>query len=362
MTSVVSPLLRALVSPLPSYLIFFVTARCNSRCKTCFYWQNLDAPRDDELTLAEIEQISKRCGFIAYLTISGGEPTLREDLPAIVRAFHDNAGLEVVSIPTNASRPESTAAMAREILRHCPGAGVRFALSIDGIGDDHDHIRGVPGSFDKVLESYRLLGPLRSENANFTLDVTTVLSVYNQDHIESIFDWVRDHLQVDNHALVLTRGNPRETGAGQVSLERYEQAARHVERLARARRTERSDLRRTVLRAIKLAMRDVIVDTLRDDRMVVPCVAGRRMAVVTETGDVYPCELLDESMGNLREVDYDMAQIMRSPAAQRVRSLIKRTKCHCTFECAIQNSLVYSPRAYPRILAKILRRNSNLEF
>ncbi len=353
MGSVVSPFLRALASPLPSYLIFFVTARCNSRCRTCFYWQNLENPCDGELTLAEIEKISRRCGFIAYLTISGGEPTLRDDLPGIVRAFHDNAGLQVVSVPTNGSRPETTAAMAREILRDCPRSGVRFALSMDGIEGDHDALRGVPDSFSKVLESYRLLAPLRNEHPRFSLDIATVISTFNQEKVESVFDWVADNLEVDNHVLVLARGNPREKGADQVPVERYEQAARHAEEKARARRPSGGDLRRTGLRAIKLAMREIIAETVREDRMVVPCVAGRRMVVLSEVGDVYPCEILDERMGNVRDVDYDLGRIARSPKAKQITSAIKRDRCHCTFECAIQNSMVYSPLAYPRILRKI---------
>jgi radical SAM protein with 4Fe4S-binding SPASM domain len=355
MAGTLRPFARALLSSLPSYLIFFVTARCNSRCRTCFYWRNIEDATRDELTLDEIQQIASKAGFVGYLTISGGEPTLREDLPAIVKAFYDSCDLEVVSIPTNGSLPETTVGMARQILHQCPGAGFRLALSVDGIGDDHDHIRGVAGSFDKVLESYRLLAPLRDDHPNFTLDVATVLSSFNQDDIESVFDWVKEHLEVDNHVLVLTRGQPREAAASEVPAERYEEAARHVERIAFEQWSRRRDLRRSGLKAVKLAMRDVIVKTLREDRMVVPCVAGRRMAVLTESGDVYPCELLDDKMGNLREVDYDMARIVGSEEARQVRSMIKRTRCHCTFECAIQNSLVYSPRAWARIAAKLVR-------
>ena len=58
-------------------------------------------------------------------------------------------------------------------------------------------------------------------------------------------------------------------------------------------------------------------------------------------------------MGNLRESDYDLGRIVRSSEAQRITSTIKRDRCHCTFECAIQNSMVYSLGAYPRILRKI---------
>nr|MBA3439962.1 hypothetical protein [Pyrinomonadaceae bacterium] len=38
-------------------VIFFITSRCNARCETCFYWQELNRPGD--LTFAQIEKVSR---------------------------------------------------------------------------------------------------------------------------------------------------------------------------------------------------------------------------------------------------------------------------------------------------------------
>ena len=44
----------------PSYLIYFVTAVCNARCKHCFYWEEIaSAKARSELKLEEIEKIAK---------------------------------------------------------------------------------------------------------------------------------------------------------------------------------------------------------------------------------------------------------------------------------------------------------------
>ena len=60
--------------------LLFVTGRCNAKCAMCFYAQEMDKKQPD-LTFDEIKKISETAGQFNRLWISGGEPTLREDLP-----------------------------------------------------------------------------------------------------------------------------------------------------------------------------------------------------------------------------------------------------------------------------------------
>jgi len=51
-------ILAGLLHNYPSYLIFFVTARCNSKCRMCFYWKEIEkAKNKKELSIKEIEKI-----------------------------------------------------------------------------------------------------------------------------------------------------------------------------------------------------------------------------------------------------------------------------------------------------------------
>lgn len=71
-------------------LIFFVTYNCNFRCKTCFYVEVMDDSKADkykELSIEEINKISKFLRSISKLLLSGGEPFLREDLDEIYEIF-----------------------------------------------------------------------------------------------------------------------------------------------------------------------------------------------------------------------------------------------------------------------------------
>src|SRR4029434_3736678 len=80
-------------------VILFVTSHCNAFCKTCFYHEELNQPGD--LTLEQIEKVSRTMPAITDLCLSGGEPTLRRDVSEIIDLFVKKNGVDRVIIPTN---------------------------------------------------------------------------------------------------------------------------------------------------------------------------------------------------------------------------------------------------------------------
>src|SRR5919197_3378206 len=80
-------------------VIFFIPSRCNARCETCFYHEELNRPGD--LTFDEIARVSRTMPAITDLWLSGGEPTMRHDASEIIRLFVRNNGVRRVIIPTN---------------------------------------------------------------------------------------------------------------------------------------------------------------------------------------------------------------------------------------------------------------------
>src|SRR5215210_8948244 len=80
-------------------VILFVTSRCNAKCETCFYWQELNQPGD--MTFEQIERVSRTMPQITDLWLSGGEPTLRHDAVEVIRLFVENNGVRRCIIPTN---------------------------------------------------------------------------------------------------------------------------------------------------------------------------------------------------------------------------------------------------------------------
>ncbi|MFI4945647.1 MAG: radical SAM protein, partial [Burkholderiales bacterium] len=99
-------------------LTFFVTSTCNSKCRSCFYWKELNA-RDD-LSFAEIERVSRTMPAFRELWLSGGEPTLREELVEIVALFYHRNGVRSINLPANGLQPEKLRDVVESALRACP--------------------------------------------------------------------------------------------------------------------------------------------------------------------------------------------------------------------------------------------------
>ena len=86
-------------------LFLFVTSRCNSLCRTCFYFDKLNSP--DDLTFDQIARISATAPGFRKLWISGGEPVMRDELGEIVEI--DRKSTRLNSSHSRASRMPSSA-------------------------------------------------------------------------------------------------------------------------------------------------------------------------------------------------------------------------------------------------------------
>lgn len=116
-----------------SYLRVSVTDRCNFRCVYCMPADGVQTiPRADILTFEEIAR-AVRAGVtlgLIKVRLTGGEPTVRADLPVLVRMLRQIAGLAEISMTTNAAR-------LPELAMPLKSAGLdRVNISLDTLNRD----------------------------------------------------------------------------------------------------------------------------------------------------------------------------------------------------------------------------------
>src|SRR5208283_3358155 len=194
----------------PIHLTFFLTRRCNSHCPFCFYLRGKhgSAGRSGpELTLDEIEKISRSMGSLLWLAFSGGEIFLRDDLPEISKIFYINNKPAIMLYPTNGLLPDVIRSGTERILACCKESVIAVKLSIDGLGGAHDAMRNTPGSFEKTMQTYRMLGELVDAYPNFELGVNTVFCSGNQHAMDGIIDFVKELKHIKTHTISLVRGD-----------------------------------------------------------------------------------------------------------------------------------------------------------
>lgn len=343
-----SSALSASVSRRPFQVNFFVTARCNARCRFCFYLEaieNANANVSKELTLAEIRTVFDRAGRLPYVSLSGGEPFLRRDLADIIDHIARVSDPLMISVPTNGAYTDRIVETFDDVsARH---AHVQFEaqLSIDAPEADHDALRQVPGLYKRALDTNRRLAEVRRRRTNLGLKVVITYSAFNQHVVEPLIDTVEATFAFDRLILAKVHGNCDSAARDGLDWDTFRRLLERTRVINAARATTRGFVGNLSVRVKnrKEEMRDRID---RDRSLGRFCNAGRKIVVISETGDVHPCEVLGFKMGNLRDYDLDLPTLMEANY-DRFVAAHPRAACHCDWGCAQNIALVTNPRFWP---------------
>jgi len=330
------------------YLIFYVTNRCNFRCNFCFYRDEIDKGlKPDELTLSEINKFSKTIGPLMQLSLTGGEPYLRKEFIQIADILIKDTKPQYVTIPTNGSLGERIKEFYEYILPKYPNTYFRHVYSIEGIGEKHDNLREVKGSFNKIINSFNDVAQLRSKYNNLVIDSNSVFTKDSEDSLLETVRYLYENFSFDNISITYTRGKIPNEELKNITKEKYTKINNYLESIER---NKESRLFSSIWRGVNKVTRDHIMKVGFDDEFVTPCVASRKFIIVSETGDVLPCEILEKKIGNIKDFNYDISKVLKTHENKKIQKWIKDTKCKCTFECATAASIVWNVENYPKII------------
>ena len=161
-----------------SYLTFYVNNICQLRCSMCFYWDSMQK-KTIQLSLDQIKKIAKSLPNLLQLSMTGGEPTLRKDLPEVVKTFCDVSKVAKCSIITNGMMTKRVIEMVKKILSENTDTSFRLCVSVDGLKEVHNKIRGVEKSYDNALKTFLplvsilILDPIPSKTSKVSVFVNS---------------------------------------------------------------------------------------------------------------------------------------------------------------------------------------------
>jgi MoaA/NifB/PqqE/SkfB family radical SAM enzyme len=329
------------VLSLPVNITVSGSYRCNSRCKTCNVWL---LPNDD-MTLEEWDRTFESLGRAPYwFTFSGGEPTLRKDLPDMVASAYRHCRPGIINIPTNGIQHKIIPASVERVLEMAPKSEVIINLSLDGVGLKHDEIRGVRNNWDRAMATYAALKELQRQNDHLTLGVHTVISNYNVDSFPDLCEYVQRELKPDSYITEIAEERVELDTVGLGITPTAEKYTVAIDALLERMREERLTGVAEVAQAFRRRYYELVKRTLREQRQVIPCMAGVASAQIAPNGDVWTCCVRAESMGNLRDHGYDFGSVWRTGKAKQLRRSIKNRECFCPLaNAAYTNMLTHGP-------------------
>jgi radical SAM protein with 4Fe4S-binding SPASM domain len=330
--SLLTPAVNTQRLPRPFLVTFVVTHRCNARCQMCNLWREKDS------SLLSLEQIQRIFGrddfsFVRQLVLTGGEPTLRSDLPElfeIIRAACPN--LEHVELATNGLTTRRTLECVErmvESIKRSPGRINRFVVqvSLDGIGDVHDGIRGISGAYRRACETLDGLGQLEKRYPILRRRLSSVIMPQNLAHVEPLQAFARERGFPIYFSPAVVSGEYYRNLNGSADLTfisgegRNEEAVKVFEALAAQENSGMCFYYEDVSHMLQGAERSRI------------CMMGFYGCIIEHDGAVYPCVNFEvNSFGNLLEQSFD--EVWFGPRAEAVREEVRCIGCPtCVGSC-----------------------------
>jgi MoaA/NifB/PqqE/SkfB family radical SAM enzyme len=336
------PSFRALGHPrlLPLNLTVSVTYTCTSRCQTCDIWQK----KVPDLQVDEYAKVFRSLGHAPlWVTVSGGDQFLREDLAEIIKLIRQVLRPSVINLPMNGILTKRIETLLPEIARNTLGSNLVLNLSIDEIGERHDVLRGHKHNYEKILQTYHFARALQREFRHITVGVHTVISKFNVDRVPAIYEELQK-LGPDSFLTEIAEQRVElETTQKDIapSPESYGQAVDFLSEKMRGRRS-RHPMGRLV-ESLRLEYYQLVKRTLASKTQVIPCYAGWASAQLAPDGNVWGCCVRAETMGNVRDVDYDFRRVWFSKQADEFRRSVRAKECACPLANAAYTNMLLSP-------------------
>jgi Fe-coproporphyrin III synthase len=321
----------------PYRLTFILTHKCRFKCSMCNIWKK---SAENELSLEKIERFFEKSNRFSWINLSGGEIFLREDLSEILYIiFKHCENLYLLDFPTNGFETEQIACLVKKTLGLHKRVKLLVTVSLDGPRDTHDRIRGIPGSWDKALETFARLRALRNNRFGVFLGMT--LQNANIAEFRQTFESVNKRLggigYKDFHVNLIQYSKHYYNNIENSGSE-DRQILREQLRLITKTRPAYPVNPAGFLEKRYLRLADKY---LRENRSPVPCQALSSSFFMDPSGNIYPCATYDKIIGNIEDYDYNIYKLWDNASRNKIRKDIIKGGCpHCWTPCEAYQSIL----------------------
>lgn len=281
-----------------------VTYRCNARCNMCSRFKRPSKP-EEEISLETIKKLPK----MYFTNITGGEPFIREDLKDIVRELYKKSDRIVIS--TNGFFTDRIIDLCKEF----PNVGIR--ISIEGLEETNNKIRGLDDGFNKGYSTLKKLVEMKHPDVGFGMTVQDanakdLVPLYKlSDELNMEFATASLHNSfyfVENKNII----HDRLMVAGEFE--------KLINELLNSNQPKKW---------FRAYFNHGLINYIFGQKRLLPCDMAFDTFFIDPYGDVMPCNGTKEKevMGNLNEQTWD--ELWNSEQAEKVRNKVR----HCDRQC-----------------------------
>lgn len=281
-----------------------VTYRCNARCTMCNRYKCPSKP-EEELSIETIKKLPK----MYFTNITGGEPFIREDLPEIVRELYKKSDRIVIS--TNGFFTDRIIKLCEEF----HNVGIR--ISIEGLEETNNKIRGLDDGFNKGYSTLKKLVEMKHPDVGFGMTVQDA----NAKDLVPLYD-LSNELNME-FATASLHNSFYFVEAKNIINDRL-MVAREFEKLVN--KLLESNSPKKWFRAY---FNHGLINYIFGQKRLLPCDMAFDTFFIDPYGDVMPCNGTKnkEIMGNLNNQSWE--ELWNSEKAEKVRNTVR----HCDRQC-----------------------------
>lgn len=327
---------------LPRFLTYLVTFACNARCTMCDSWQKMSS---NDLSLDEIRAIFAQLPPMDMVRLSGGEPFLRSDLAEIARAAQELLRPFMLHITTNGLLTKRIIEFCETRDKHMP---LYLLISLDGMAEKHNQVRGVPGAWDAAVRTLRALAP-KQRMLNLHLAVNqTIVDTEGCQQYAQLREFLRP-LGVQHNVVMAYDASatysreeavniaPTEIGKfttfGKFSHFQLDSLLREVEKDCRGYAFSHRIAKRYYLTGLRQRL------LYQHAYPNPPCVALSSHIRLLPDGTIPTCQFNTIPIGNVRQQRF--AEIWSAPPARKQRQWVQRCP-GCWAECEVLPNAFYT--------------------
>ncbi len=277
------------------------------RCKMCNIWK-YPTDKAEEIKAADLRTLPK----LKFINLTGGEPFVRDDLDEIVEECYRHAPRIVIS--TSGWFEDRVVALANKF----PNIGIR--ISIEGLSQKNDELRGHEGGFDRGLRTLLTLRQMGLKDIGFGCTVSNnnsrdMLALYQlarQLGLEFATAAFHNSFYFHKDDNQITRRD--EVCADFAQLIEWQLKENHPKSWFRA------------------YFNAGLINYIHGNKRPLPCEAGTANFFIDPWGEVFPCNGMEEkfwkeSMGNIHDAPF--MEIWQSEQAAKVREKVRNCPKNC---------------------------------
>jgi predicted Fe-S oxidoreductases len=260
---------------------------------------------EEEITLKEIRKLPE----MAFTNITGGEPFIRKDIPEIVEELYKKSDRIVIS--TNGYFTDRILSLCERF----PRVGIR--ISIEGLQETNDAIRGIPDGFNRGYNTLKKLVEMRHPDVGFGMTVQDM----NCEDLVPLYN-ISDELGMEFATATLHNSFYfRKTNN---KIDNKLKVSRNFEKLINELLSSKSPKK-----WFRAYFNHGLINYIYGNKRLLPCDMSKNAFFIDPFCDVIPCNGMAQKavMGNLREQNWD--ELWNSEKAEKVRECTRKCERNC---------------------------------